>query len=60
MEDTVGPALPAPVTDPTSAIRVFLLAEVRDYTRFSQERGDEETTRLVARFAHVTRHTVDT
>jgi class 3 adenylate cyclase len=42
-----------------SDIRAFLIAEVRDYTRFSQERGDEEATRLVGRFARLTRQAVE-
>lgn len=44
---------------PTSDIRVFLLAEVRDFTRFSQERGDEDATRLVQRFAALAREVLE-
>jgi class 3 adenylate cyclase len=42
-----------------SDIRVFLFAEVRDFTRFSQERGDVEATRLVERFARLARSAVN-
>jgi len=46
--------------EPTSEIRVFLFAEVRDYTSFSQEHGDEEATRLVERFATLARQVIET
>ena len=37
----------------TTEIRTFLIADVRGYTRFTQERGDEAGARLAARFAEV-------
>ena len=37
----------------TTEIRAFLIADVRGYTRYTQERGDEAAARLAARFAEV-------
>jgi class 3 adenylate cyclase len=37
----------------TTEIRTFLIADVRGYTRYTQERGDEAAARLAARFAEV-------
>jgi class 3 adenylate cyclase len=42
------PALPA-------AILVFLIADIRGYTRFTEQHGDEAAARLTARFADVAR-----
>jgi YVTN family beta-propeller protein len=39
-------------------IRTFLIADVRGYTLFTQERGDEAATKLAARFADVARQVV--
>jgi class 3 adenylate cyclase/tetratricopeptide (TPR) repeat protein len=39
-------------------IRTFLIADVRGYTRFTVEHGDERAARLAARFAAVSRETV--
>ena len=39
-------------------IRVFLVADVRGYTVFTQERGDEAAARLATRFAEVVREHV--
>ncbi|HZS94371.1 MAG TPA: adenylate/guanylate cyclase domain-containing protein, partial [Chloroflexota bacterium] len=36
-------------------LRTFLFADIRGYTRFTQERGDEEATRLVAKFLGIMR-----
>ena len=41
-------------------VRTFLIADIRGYTRFTDERGDEAAARLVARFAELTRETVGT
>jgi YVTN family beta-propeller protein len=41
-----------------AAIRTFLIADVRGYTRFTQEHGDEEAGRLAAAFAELARKTV--
>jgi YVTN family beta-propeller protein len=39
-------------------VRAFLIADVRGYTAFTKERGDEEAARLAGRFADVTRAVV--
>jgi hypothetical protein len=36
-------------------IRTFLIADVRGYTRFTVEHGDEAAARLAAQFAAITR-----
>lgn len=41
-----------------SELRTFLFADVRGYTRFTQEHGDEAAARLVAKFAALTREIV--
>lgn len=38
-----------------SELRTFLFADVRGYTRFTQERGDEAAAQLVAKFAGLMR-----
>ena len=40
-------------------IKVFLFADIRGYTRFTQERGDEAAARLAAKFAVVARERLD-
>jgi YVTN family beta-propeller protein len=40
-------------------IHAFLIADVRGWTAFTQERGDEEAARLAGRFAQVTRSVVE-
>ena len=40
-------------------IRTFLIADVRGYTRFTQERGDEAAARLATRFAELARETIE-
>jgi WD40 repeat protein/class 3 adenylate cyclase len=44
----------------TTAIRTFLIADVRGYTLFTAERGDEAAAKLAARFAAVAREGVET
>ncbi len=44
--------------DTDAPIRFFLIADVRGYTSFTQEHGDESAGQLAARFADVTRSTV--
>jgi peptide/nickel transport system substrate-binding protein len=39
-------------------IRTFLIADVRGYTLFTQERGDEVAAKLAAKFAEITREIV--
>jgi class 3 adenylate cyclase len=40
-------------------IRTFLIADVRGYTLFTQERGDEVAGKLAAKFARLARETVE-
>src|SRR5262245_1982013 len=56
-EDEASGAGPASVSA-SPAVLTFLIADVRGYTRFTQEHGDEEAGRLAARFAEITRGTV--
>ena len=42
-----------------SEIRTFLIADVRGYTVFTQERGDEAAAKLAARFAAIVREHVE-
>ena len=44
--------------DKAEEIRAFLIADVRGYTQFTQERGDEAAARLAERFADVVRELV--
>ena len=44
---------------PPAAIVVFLIADVRGYTHFTQEYGDAEAARLAAKFASIARGTVE-
>jgi class 3 adenylate cyclase/KaiC/GvpD/RAD55 family RecA-like ATPase/tetratricopeptide (TPR) repeat protein len=39
--------------DHASAVRTFLIADIRGYTTFTLERGDEAAARLAAKFAEV-------
>jgi peptide/nickel transport system substrate-binding protein len=52
---------PQPQTDaPRDAdVHAFLIADVRGYTAFTRERGDEGAARLAGRFAEVTRAVVE-
>jgi peptide/nickel transport system substrate-binding protein len=45
-------------TDTGTEIRAFLIADVRGYTRFTQDHGDEVGARLAARFAVVVREEI--
>src|SRR5688572_6168218 len=40
-------------------IRTFLIADVRGYTLFTQERGDEAAAKLAAKFARIAREGVE-
>lgn len=42
----------------TAAVRTFLIADVRGYTRFTQEHGDEAAARLATTFADIARAAV--
>ncbi|HEX6799399.1 MAG TPA: helix-turn-helix domain-containing protein [Ktedonobacterales bacterium] len=44
---------------PPAAILVFLIADVRGYTHFTQEAGDAEAARLAAKFAAIARGAVE-
>jgi class 3 adenylate cyclase len=59
----VGDSSSAPklLTDATgdAEVHAFLIADVRGYTAFTQERGDEDAARLAGRFAEVTRSVVE-
>ena len=46
-------AQPAPPQDRETAIRTFLIADVRGYTHFTRERGDEAGARIAATFAQI-------
>ena len=48
------------VADGTSPVRIqaFLIADVRGYTRFTHEHGDEAAAALAAKFARIARETV--
>jgi YVTN family beta-propeller protein len=43
---------------PGTSIKAFLIADVRGYTLFTQERGDEAAAKLAAKFAAVAREVV--
>jgi len=45
--------------DVAAEIRTFLIADVRGYTLFTQERGDEAAAKLAARFAGIVREVVE-
>ncbi len=53
IEPTISPGAP-------STLLTFLFADVRGYTRFTNERGDEAAARLCARFSTLARETVIT
>ena len=43
-----------------SAIQTFLIADIRGYTRFTEEYGDEAAARLAAKFEDIVKEIVDT
>ena len=45
--------------DGGAGIQIFMIADVRGYTAFTQARGDEAAARLAARFAALTREQVE-
>jgi WD40 repeat protein/class 3 adenylate cyclase len=47
------------VTAVEAGIKTFLIADVRGYTRFTQERGDEAAARLATRFAELAREAIE-
>jgi class 3 adenylate cyclase len=46
--------------DSETEVRTFLIADIRGYTRFTEEHGDEAAARLAGQFAAVTREGVAT
>jgi len=48
------------VAERHAGIKTFLIADVRGYTAFTNERGDEAAARLASRFAEVAREAVET
>jgi peptide/nickel transport system substrate-binding protein len=61
-----GSATPSPIGDPAAGpggdgaqIRTFLIADVRGYTLFTHERGDEAAAKLAAKFAALAREGVE-
>jgi WD40 repeat protein/class 3 adenylate cyclase len=50
---------PATVVDAGGSLRIFLIADVRGYTTFTQERGDEAGAALATRFASIARTTLE-
>jgi WD40 repeat protein/DNA-binding SARP family transcriptional activator/class 3 adenylate cyclase len=46
-------------SETTEELRTFLIADVRGYTVFTQERGDEAAARLAAKFADIVREHVE-
>ena len=53
------PEAPALLDEARSEIRAFLIADVRGYTTFTQEHGDEAAARLAARFSGIVREEVE-
>jgi len=47
------------MSDGQSALRTFLIADIRGYTRFTEEYGDEAAARLAAEFAELVADGVD-
>jgi ABC-type transport system substrate-binding protein/class 3 adenylate cyclase len=53
------PGSPRPEAEHGVQIRTFLIADVRGYTLFTQERGDEVAAKLAAKFADIARDGVE-
>jgi branched-chain amino acid transport system substrate-binding protein len=49
----------AATSGPPADVRTFLIADVRGYTRFTQEHGDEQATQLAATFAQLAEQVVE-
>jgi class 3 adenylate cyclase len=47
------------VTDSQTGVRTFLIADVRGYSRFTEEYGDEAAARLASKFADVAAEEID-
>jgi class 3 adenylate cyclase len=48
------------VSEERSAIRTFLIADIRGYSRFTEEYGDEAAARLAAKFKDIVEEIVET
>jgi YVTN family beta-propeller protein len=59
MTDPNGSGSAQGSSDAPTEIRAFLIADVRGYTLFTQERGDEAAAKLAAKFAQVAREGVE-
>ena len=46
------------MTATSAAVRTFLIADIRGYTTFTLERGDEAAARLTAHFAELAQEAV--
>jgi len=55
----IGARAPANLPALTAAILVFLIADVRGYSRFTQVEGDESAARLAEKFAGIARAAVE-
>ncbi|CAN5597834.1 hypothetical protein BH23CHL6_BH23CHL6_09810 [soil metagenome] len=49
----------APAQDQRPAVRTFLIADIRGYTRFTRESGDEAASRLTGKFAEICREGIE-
>jgi DNA-binding NarL/FixJ family response regulator/class 3 adenylate cyclase len=47
------------MADEPSSVRAFLIADIRGFTRFTHDRGDEEAARVAKRLGALTRETVE-
>jgi class 3 adenylate cyclase len=56
---TPPPGETSPLAAQTALVRTFLIADIRGYTRFTQERGDEAAARLATRFAEIVQEGVE-
>jgi predicted ATPase/class 3 adenylate cyclase len=56
----LAPDLPTAAVTPTAAIHTFLIADLRGYSTFTLEYGDEAAARLVSTFARLARAGVET
>src|SRR5262245_34229596 len=52
------PAPTAPPTNDDATTRTFLIADIRGYTTYTRENGDEKAAALAARFAAIVREVV--
>src|SRR5437763_1961585 len=57
--DSTGECSVTDSPDVVAEVRTFLIADIRGYTRFTQEQGDEAAARLAGRFAALARETVE-